>query len=84
MVILSLNKVLFGVKISTVKAEISDILSKNEPYRVADLEISGDEITETGVSGKKVGETLEYLLQKAIENPELNEKSTLKSLIAKH
>ena len=82
--LLEVEKALFGVEIGSAKAEIADIILKNEPYRIADLEISGDEITETGISGKKVGETLEHLLQKAIENPEINEKNRLKSLIAKN
>ncbi len=78
------QKALYGTDIDTAQKEIADIISKREPYRISDLDIRGDEITALGISGKKIGETLDNLLKKVMENPKLNQNDILKSLLVRH
>lgn len=71
-----------------LKKLISDleILKKeNSDYKIADLNISGhDLITKLDINpGPQIGEILDKLLEKVIENPELNKKDTLLKLAKK-
>ena len=50
---------------------------KNHPHRISDLAVSGEDLKEMGISGKKIGETLGWLLEAVLENPLLNEKDKL-------
>ncbi len=47
------------------------------PCRIAELPVSGRELTELGLRGKEVGETLEELLKAVMEDPSCNNKETL-------
>lgn len=47
------------------------------PCGIAELKISGAEIAKLGVKGKEIGLTLEYLLDKTLENPLLNDREKL-------
>ena len=60
--------------------KIDRIILNNEPYKIAHLNIKGDDIIALSVSGKNVGTVLEYLLDKVIKQPNLNNKETLLSL----
>ncbi len=60
---------------------ITDIIAKNEPYKIDMLDIDGNVLKSLGFSGKAVGELLEYLLNMCIENPSLNKKDILTDLI---
>lgn len=56
----------------------NSILEHNEPMRIKDLNINGNDLIEIGVEkGKKVGEILNLLLQDVLENPKLNEREYL-------
>lgn len=61
--------------------KINEIESNNECYKIKDLNISGKDIEKLGYKGKDIGEKLKQLLYNVIENPNLNEKDTLKKLI---
>ena len=50
------------------------------PCRISDLEINGKELSMLGFSGKEIGELLEYLLDKVIEEPKINTKEQLTEL----
>lgn len=53
------------------------VIKSGEPYKISHLKIDGNDLKELSISGEKVGEVLELLLYKVIENPELNSKEKL-------
>ncbi len=59
---------------------------KNRAFCLSDLEISGNQIIDIlNISeGKKVGDILNYLLEKVLENPDLNNKKALEKLILEY
>ena len=60
---------------------LADIIAKGEPYKTNMLDIGGKDVLAQGFSGERVGEILNFLLDKCIENPSLNQKEILISLI---
>ncbi|WP_407453404.1 CCA tRNA nucleotidyltransferase, partial [Methanobrevibacter sp.] len=60
---------------------LNDIINNNEPYLIKDLAINGNDLKDLGYSGHKIGEILEILLDKVIDNPEINNREKLISLI---
>ncbi|MFV0518890.1 MAG: CCA tRNA nucleotidyltransferase [Lachnospirales bacterium] len=62
---------------------IEEKLAKNEnmPYTIKSLDINGNDLISLGISGKELGATLSLLLEKVLENPSLNKKDTLISLL---
>lgn len=62
-------------KLST---ECEKILETNQPLSVKDLAVNGTDLMEIGFQqGKKLGQTLNYLLDLILENPENNTKEYL-------
>ena len=62
--------------------KVKNILENNEVYEKKQLVIDGNDVIELGYKeGKKIGEILDYLLERVLENPELNEKEKLIKLI---
>ena len=65
-------------KIDTIENRYSLILKENHAYEISMLDITGKDLMDIGISkGPKIGEALEFLLKKVIENPLNNEKSSL-------
>ena len=65
-------------KIDTTENRYSLILKENHAYEISMLDITGKDLMDIGISkGPKIGEVLEFLLKKVIENPLNNEKSSL-------
>ncbi|MGL5327935.1 MAG: CCA tRNA nucleotidyltransferase [Peptostreptococcaceae bacterium] len=64
----------------TIK-NILDIEENKECYNIKNLNISGSEIQKMGYKGKVIGEKLNLLLNKVIENPSFNENEKLKKLL---
>ena len=65
-------------KIDTIENRYSQILKENHAYEISMLDITGKDLMYIGISkGPKIGEVLEFLLKKVIENPLNNEKSSL-------
>lgn len=65
-----------------VESILSSILAQNECFSLKDLKINGGDLINLGFDkGKKIGETLSYLLELVIKNPELNEKEKLINII---
>jgi len=65
------------------KNRVYEVLSKKPPLSVKDLAIDGHDVMRIlGIPpGKKVGEVLNFLLEKVLEDPKLNEKEKLEKLI---
>jgi len=65
-------------KIDNIENRYSQILKENHAYEISMLDITGKDLMDIGISkGPKIGEVLEFLLEKVIENPLNNEKSIL-------
>lgn len=47
------------------------------PIYISDLAINGSDLRDIGISGERIGETLNMLLLKVWENPKLNKRNTL-------
>lgn len=65
----------------TLEGMYSDILNRGDCISIKDLDITGHDLMEYGLSGIKIGETLNELLHIVIENPKLNDKATLIAMI---
>lgn len=59
---------------------LDDIINNKEPYKLKHLSVKGGDIKEI-IESKKIGESLEKLLDIVIENPELNRKNILLKLL---
>ncbi len=58
-----------------------EIKENCEPFGIKNLDINGNDVKELGYEGKQIGEVLNLLLEKVIENPELNEKEKLIEIV---
>lgn len=63
-----------------IQASVDSIVTQGVPYRLKDLKLSGDHLTDMGFRGVEVGKTLKALLRKVWENPSLNDQSILEEL----
>jgi len=61
---------------------LDEIITQKEPYKISHLDISGNDIATSGLSGKQIGEKLNNLLQEVIKNPALNKREKLLKLIS--
>lgn len=62
-----------------------DIKSKGQCTSLKTLAVKGDDLIASGIKpGKKIKELLEFLLEKVIEEPELNNKEILLELVSQH
>ena len=59
---------------------VKEILEQNEPYKISHLAISGEDLKNQGLKGREIKEKLEYLLERVIENKDLNQKNILLNL----
>lgn len=59
------------------------IINEKQPYNIKDLDISGKDIIKLGYEGKEIGEILNYLLNKVLEDSSVNKKEKLINLIQK-
>ncbi len=62
------------------KKAFAEILEKNLPCKLQDLRISGNDLSAMGISGLNIGKTLQYLLNRVLEEPQLNHYEALKNL----
>lgn len=68
----------------SVESKLDLILEQNECFTLKDLKINGKDLIEIGFNkGQEIGETLTYLLDKVIQNPDLNDKEKLIKLAKK-
>ena len=56
---------------------LNEVLENNEPYLIGHLKITGNDLIEKGIKGEKIGEILNKLQQKVIDDPTFNTKAKL-------
>ena len=56
------------------------IIADNEPYKLSQLKINGNDLLSLGYNGSEIKKELDYLLDKVIENEENNNREYLLSL----
>ena len=66
--------------LSLLKQQTEHILSSGEAYRVDMLDISGGDLMNIGITGADISKTLNILLDRVIDSPELNLKEKLLTL----
>lgn len=76
------NPKIFLDKVNYTEKLANEILENNEPLTIKDLDISGEDlISNLGLKpGKIIGDTLNYILDKVLEDPNLNSKEILLNL----
>jgi tRNA nucleotidyltransferase (CCA-adding enzyme) len=62
------------------RAIIEKMKKEKAPFSVKDLTITAKDLMELGISGKDLGQTLNYLLLESVKDPKVNEKEKLKRL----
>lgn len=67
--------------IKVIKKFYDAIIERGDCISVKDLDIDGNDLMELGISGQRIGETLNKLLHIVMENPRLNDKATLIAMI---
>lgn len=69
-------------KIEELENRVNKIIENQEPIRVTDLDIDGHDLMDYGIrQGPEIGKTLNGLMEKVLDNPELNNKEILLSMI---
>ncbi len=76
-------------RLTTARQLYTDILQKEECVSLKELKINGRDLIEVGMKpGKEMGEVLGSLLSEVLENPSLNERDTLltmmREMLGKH
>ncbi|MCR1952943.1 MULTISPECIES: CCA tRNA nucleotidyltransferase [unclassified Clostridium] len=76
------NPKIFLAKVDYIANLVSEIIDNNEPLKIKDLNISGEILIKSFnlKPGKLIGDTLNFLLNKVLENPDLNTKESLLKL----
>lgn len=68
--------------VDNFKKHAANILKEKQPLTIKDLAITGEDLLNLGYKqDKRLGETLNYLLEKVLENPQLNNKEALIKLL---
>lgn len=67
--------------IDYLKKKSHQILEQRQPLCIKDIAINGSDLIKLGLQpGKAIGEILQHLLEKVLEQPELNNKELLKEM----
>ncbi len=67
--------------LKTIRRYYDEIMERGDCISLRDLDVTGDDLLERGYSGKKIGETLDWLMHIVLENPKLNDKETLLDML---
>ena len=78
---LNYKNVFCGCDITSANTLLDEVLKAKEPFKISDLKISGKDVLSLDVKDYKVGQVLDELLEKVIEDPTLNTKQNLIDLI---
>lgn len=65
-----------------LKEKCQEVLKEEQALSIRDLKIDGYDLIKMGIpQGKEIGEILDYLLDKVLEEPELNEREKLMRVV---
>ncbi len=78
---LTLQEAIKNIDNSKIEEKAKGILQNKEPINIKDLAVNGGDMQGLGFTGVKIGETLNFLLDQVHQNPSLNTKEKLFSLI---
>lgn len=67
--------------IGKLRAMVNFIVDRGDCYTIAGLTVNGEDMMAAGLTGKAIGERLNSLLALVLENPELNTREYLLSII---
>ena len=71
-------------RVSKWQSSYEEIKARNQCISLKELAVTGSDLIAAGINpGKKLGETLQQLLEQVLENPELNTKEQLLSIVRK-
>ncbi|MBQ7318966.1 MAG: hypothetical protein IJW97_02150 [Clostridia bacterium] len=62
-------------------AVADQILARGDCLSIASLAISGADLSQRGIKGAQIGQTLRWLLERVLDDPSLNQKETLLALL---
>ena len=69
----------------SIKKLYDEIIRDKDCFTVKQLDITGKDIMGLGIpAGPKIGEILNYLLERVMDEPSLNENDKLKHMIEEH
>ncbi len=69
--------------IDNIKSKVLEILDNNDCYKISSLKINGEKLKVLGVTeGKKIGGTLNYLLDEVMKEPYKNDEKILEEIVA--
>lgn len=72
-------------KIKLAKNIFDKVIAENNCFKLKDLAVNGRDLMDIGIKdGRLIGKTLNELLERVIENPELNNKKKLLEIIKNH
>ncbi len=71
------------LEIENTKLLLEDIINRNEPYKISDLDINGFDLMNLGYRGSEIGEKLNFLLEQVIDEKVENKKDCLVSALKK-
>ena len=60
---------------------MDDIIARGDCVTIKDLDITGNDLIEYGMTGPQIGRTLNELLHVVMDNPKLNDKATLLAML---
>lgn len=76
-----LNDTRFSIEnIDSGKKKLINLSINPTPMKIKDLAVNGKDLIAVGLIGKEIGDTLNYMLELVLENPELNTKDYLLSI----
>lgn len=69
-------------RVTKIRNKCWEVLSRQEPLTVHDLDINGYDLLSLGFPpGKEIGKAMNYLLDQVVDNPGLNKRETLVALL---
>ncbi len=80
--VIYIEEVCFNKKYVSMKKDITNAREKQYPLKIKDLKINGNDLKSLGITnGLEIGKTLNFILEKVLECPNLNEKDKLIKIV---
>lgn len=68
-------------ELEKIKKEYENILQRGDCLSIRQLAVNGNDLMQAGITGKAIGEKLEWLLERVLEEPSLNTREQLLGLL---